>query len=354
MKFKTYLMAAFAAIFALYSCKSGVDSTLIEKEGQEEYVELFVDASAAGEPMTVKSLSVNQTDDEKAISNIQVFAFSKDGNIAGYAKNESGSNVTLRMVRQQGTVELFALANVDLTKFDLSTIKNKSELSGKYFSALDSAPGRFMMSGSYNYTEESPNTVHISMYRYMVRVTVEKINRTGYMENQDVVIQGIYLINICDKMSLDGTVASGDSNNWKNMSKFSANNADANKWFGGNNLNKPFLAKVISKVLGTQLYCLPNPTLKRDDRSDATQNPRVTRLVIECTVNGATYFYPVNVLDDRNSDESALSRNKHVYFKTITLSGLGSSSPDILPDFANLSYEFEVMDWDSSQYEIEY
>ncbi len=354
MKIKSYLLAAFAATLALYSCKSGVDTPLIDKEGQEEYVELFIDGNAAGGPMSVKSLSVNQTDEEKAISNIQVFAFCEDGNLAGYAKNESGSDVTLRIAKQPGTVELFALANVDLNSLDLSTIRNRSELSNTYINANSSAPGRFMMSGSYDYTSESPNALTINLYRYLVRVSVEKINKTEHMKTQDIVLQGIYLINVCDKMSLDGTIVSDDVNNWKNFKLFGEDAYDVHKWRGEHQMNRSYPSNLTSMVVDRQMYCLPNPTLQKNDRNDASANPRVTRLVIECTINGVTYYYPINVLDDRDSEDSALSRNKHVYFKTITISGLGSSSPDVLPEFVNLSYEFVVKDWDSSQYEIEY
>ncbi|MBQ5528298.1 MAG: hypothetical protein IIU05_04520 [Bacteroidales bacterium] len=82
------------------------------------------------------------------------------------------------------------------------------------------------------------------------------------------------------------------------------------------------------------MYGFPNPV---PEASDAGSKDWVTKLVIQTKVNGIRYYYPIGL--------KGMESNKTYVINNVTVSRLGSTSPDKYVSTASLSLSISVLDW---------
>ena len=95
--------------------------------------------------------------------------------------------------------------------------------------------------------------------------------------------------------------------------------------------------------IGAALYCYPN------DCPEETAGSPFTRLVIEGSLDGKTYYYPVNI--NRPSagalaaGKNGISRNcRYIYDITVTRSG--TTDPDIVADPSMIQVRCDILPWE--------
>jgi len=84
------------------------------------------------------------------------------------------------------------------------------------------------------------------------------------------------------------------------------------------------------------MYGFPNPVA---ESTDASTKDWVTKLVIQTKVNGIRYYYPIGI--------KGMESNKTYVINNVTVSRLGSTSPDKYVSTAALSISVTVKDWDT-------
>ena len=82
-------------------------------------------------------------------------------------------------------------------------------------------------------------------------------------------------------------------------------------------------------------YVYPNPTAS--DNSDETFSPRFTRLVVEATLGGTKYYYPISLPN--------LERNKTYTVSSLMITRPGSDNPDKEITSAECPFNIVVENW---------
>jgi hypothetical protein len=93
------------------------------------------------------------------------------------------------------------------------------------------------------------------------------------------------------------------------------------------------------------LYCYPNPITT--DVSTTTWSERVSRLVVETTLGGTTYYYSVNIPTPQCNTVYQITNMK--------ITGIGTDTPDAVVQKGSLSVSLTVTDWSTGfSKEVEY
>ena len=96
---------------------------------------------------------------------------------------------------------------------------------------------------------------------------------------------------------------------------------------------------------GHHFYCYPNPT--EEDSHGSAWSPRYTRLVVDATLGGTLYHYPVNIPKPLP--------NTSYQITNLTVTGPGSSDPDIPVEKGSITFSITITDWATGfSQEIEY
>ncbi len=273
-------------------------------------------------PVTISK--VTSTDGEGTVSSLQVFVFDSDGNLDAYSSGTS-SSVSVRCATGQSTVA--AVVNAP----SLASISTLSALEATLTKLDDNATGAFVMYGTESVNVSASTSLSIDVTRYVARVGISKITNSFSLEQYQsatVKITGIYLINVAGDTDYAGTAS---PTTWYNKMKQSG---DLTGLLYSGSLNYT-LSYGTSYSTKHYFYCYPNPT--STDTSVTTWSARYTRLVVEVTVDGETYYYPISI--------PTIKRNCTYEITEMTITRLGSDSPDVPIDTADATFTVEVKDW---------
>ena len=161
-------------------------------------------------------------------------------------------------------------------------------------------------------------------------------------------LTGIYLINVngsCPYSQV--STASTDNGLWYNRQKYVSGECNA---LISDRFDSPVTLQLSADTVtpyttSHYLYCYPNPTAT--DSSADSWSHRYTRLVVETTLAGKTYYYPVNI--------PAPAANTLYQITNMKITGLGSDSPDKLVEKGTISVSITVTDWSTGfSKEVEY
>ena len=280
---------------------------------------------------TVEGLNTKLTsfDKEKSVNSIQVSVFDKNGNYVTGGQN-SGSTLELNVPVGVDSFKVCALANSKNKVYDINTIPSllacKSEF-GKADGLLE------MFSLREDAKLESGSTCSLKVKRFVAKVEIDAV-KDSISYGHTLSLDRIYLINVG---------ASADF-------KFNADpSAMVYRQLGGFNPSETDIVAFTKDTVGYAFsdeelystphffYCYPNPTVTE------TGSARFTRLVVEATLNGSKYYYPVNI----TGGGEGISSNKLYKVTQMTITGPGSLSPDTPVSKQNLTFNIEVLDWDN-------
>ena len=340
--FKRGLFMAFVAITSL-ACSKENPSEQAAQKTQMATLEVNV-----FDGITTRATSVNDANIGTAERDIQVLVFNSEGDLLAYGANEdSSTKVSLSI--PTGTVECYAVVN---SYDDLSVIATKTVFLKHISHLKDNDPTRMEMLGSVTKSVVAgENSVSISVKRFASKVQIDKITpafTAPAHRAMEFKLTGIYLINVngtCPYTMVP--TAASESTSWYNKRKYVS--GDCNHLIT-DKFSTPVVMQTAAGVVtpyskSHYLYCYPNPVTT--DVSTTTWSERVSRLVVETTLGGTTYYYSVNIPTPQCNTVYQITNMK--------ITGIGTDTPDAVVQKGSLSVSLTVTDWSSGfSKEVEY
>lgn len=322
LKYKQMKLKNFFAAVLLTACACGCGQKMNEpdvEKNAEEAVTLDVS-------VPLKGTKATDISGERTVGSLQVFVFRKDGTLEAEAREE-GQTISLSCTT--GEKDVYAIVNAPVIT-DVMTLEN---LKWKESFLTENAPGAFVMSGKTSVTLSASTSVEIEVKRLVARISIKKIvnnftldqYRTGALR-----IKGIYLLNVQSMVKYLGGV---HTLLWCNLHSYTPETLSS--LLNSGNLDIP-LDYGTPYEETNYFYCYPNPI--PDDTSLNNAQPRFTRLVVEVDMNGTSYYYPVSI--------PGIESNRTYEITELTLTRLGSASPDEPVSSLAASFTLKVLDWD--------
>ena len=298
--------------------------------------------------ITTRATSVNDANIGTAERDIQVLVFNSEGDLLAYGANEdSSTKVSLSI--PTGTVECYAVVN---SYDDLSVIATKTNFLKRLSHLKDNDPTRMEMLGSITKAVAAgTNSVSIAVKRFASKVQIDKITpafTAPAHRAMEFKLTGIYLINVngtCPYTMVP--TAASESTSWYNKRKYVS--GDCNHLIT-DKFSTPVVMQTSAGVVTPYstphyLYCYPNPVTT--DVSTTTWSERVSRLVVETTLGGTTYYYSVNIPTPQCNTVYQITNMK--------ITGIGTDTPDAVVQKGSLSVSLTVTDWSTGfSKEVEY
>ena len=332
---------AFVAIASL-ACSKENPSELVPQRAQMATLEVNVSDGVATRATSVKDSQIGT-----AAGDIQVLVFNSAGNLVGFGENAaSSSNISISV--PTGSVKCYAVVN---SSEDLSSVSKESTLTSKVSYLKNNSVIKMEMIGSASKTiAAGANSVSIPVKRFAAKVQIDKITPAFTAQAhkaQEFKLTGIYLVNVNGSCPYTLTSTAGSTDYWYNKMKYVSGDCNAliSDKFSSPVTLQASADAVTPYVTPHYLYCYPNPVTT--DSSSSTWSNRYTRLVVEATLGGTTYYYPVNI--------PTPTANTLYQITNMKITGLGSDSPDKLVEKGSLSVSITVTDWSTGfSKEVEY
>jgi len=266
--------------------------------------------------------------DEQAALHWTLLLF-RDGKLADYGISASTDAITRELER--GSYTAWAVVNCPEDAFRPESVRTEQELEETVFDLGDNKLPGLLMAGREMLripedTDGGARTIPVD--RFVFKTGIRKI--TVRMEDpalsaRPFVLKSVYLTN-CPRKGLYRSEPSVDA-------LLADTGIDAD------------IASGSSHTVPHLFYGCPNPVGSAgDSRSRAAWTPRCTRIVIEATVGGKTYYYPVTL--------PATARNKTYIAEEAIIRGLGSLDPEEdVPGALDVVFSTSTEDW-SPAYQI--
>lgn len=285
-----------------------------------------------------KTTNGNDASISSTAGSIKILVFNESGMLLGYGENEASSS-TISMKLVTGDVKCYAVVN---SKADLSGISTESDLLDTVSKLSDNSVGSLEMIGHTDVSISPNASVTIPVKRFAAKVEIDKITAdfsSPAHAAMEFVVKDIYLVNVAGSISYG---MSGSPSVWYNQMKRVPGDADPL-------ISDTGIDAVVTKdkpyATPHYLYCYPNNTIS--DSNSETWSPRFTRLVVDATLGGTLYYYPVNIPEPES--------NKLYRITDMTITGPGSESPDVPVEKGAISFTISVTDWATGfTQEIEY
>lgn len=304
---KRLYLAAFLAAFGLVGCNEKNDDLSVDAMSSAEKIQLTVKL-----PVTATRVTGPASDDQ--VGDIQVFVFDRNG---VYETSSSGGGSTLSLTCTTGEKQIVALVNAPKE----SGVKNISELRARTADLTDCAENSIVMAGEVTKVLEASTTLTMTVERIAAKVAVDKVTTNFTLDQHkelDFKIKSIYLINVAGERAY---LADNTPSSWYNEGEHVAATAPS---FLHDDVASGTIANGSSYLTEHYFYCYPNATATK------------TRLVVEAQVGNYIYYYPVTL-------EKVDPNTAYTYSLTITR--LGSDSPDEPVEDGAVQFNVTVKDW---------
>lgn len=322
MKNSIFLMPV---MILLASCNMA--GTLTESQPDGRTVTLSVNVNT-----DLKTKATDVKDDssgERKVNSLQVLVFNEDGTLDAY---EKGNTSSLTVNCSSGPKAIHAVVNHE----DLKGISSLSELESTLIQLDAQNKSNLEMYGASELNVSSANNkLTVDVMRQVSRIVIHKITKAlpDALAKKEFVIKGIYLCNAAGSGSMDGTAL---PTVWYNKTERTPSEAEAALYSGNMDVE---LKGNTSYSVANCFYSMPNP-VEEDVSSSTTPSwtPRHTRLVVEVSISGTTYYYPVTL--------PVLQRGKSYEISELMLTRYGTKDPDIPVSVMSCDYSVTVKDWD--------
>ena len=333
------------AFVALTSLACNKDNPSEQTTQQTQMATLEVNVA---EGITTRATSVNDANIGSAAGDIQVLVFNNEGDLLAYGVNAASSS-TISISIPTGTVECYAVVN---NSDDLSIISTKTNFLKRLSHLKNNTTSKMEMLGNVSKTVAAgANSVSIAVKRFASKVQIDKITpafAAPAHRAMEFKLTGIYLINVngtCPYTMIP--TGASESTGWYNKRKYVS--GDCNHLIT-DKLSTPVVMQTTAGTVTPYstphyLYCYPNPVTT--DISTTTWSERISRLVVETTLGGTTYYYSVNIPTPQCNTVYQITNMK--------ITGLGTDTPDAVVQKGSLSVSLTVTDWSTGfSKEVEY
>lgn len=257
---------------------------------------------------------------DTALNHVQIAVYNPDSLLvaSGYAV---GGTLTMSLPAGVPGYKVVALANSPL---DLANITAYGSVASQT-STMNAANGLEMIQIMGNVSFHAATPVEITLSHLAAKVQLDCV-KDSIPYDASFAIQSVYLVNVNTSSRLDFSVPSPV---YKQVAGFQSSETDI----------APLTHDAVSAALGSGesyttahcFYCYPNPV----------GGGKTTRLVVQASFGGNTYYYPVNLTPD---DVPVLNNNLY-RISRIVITGPGSTSPDVPVDKKNITFTLSVSTW---------
>lgn len=289
MKKSFFLLSAVALLgFCFASCEKNADAS---KAPKGDPIQLTV--NLASSEMSTRATSGVSATNEAKVNNLQVLVFIQDGTVLdAYATADDATSLTVSCTA--GPRKIYAVCNAP----SLASIQSEAALKATISQLSNNNLSGLEMIGNVSETLPKSATIEIPVDRLVARVVLRGVTKAFVapaLQAQTFVIDKIYMINVAKDINYGLTSAPSD---WYNLAM--------NK----NDLPALLCDAPASTVTGTYstvhtFYVYPNPA-----------NAHSTRLVIEGTLGGVKYYWPVTM--------PAMEYNKSYEISSLVLNHRGN------------------------------
>lgn len=337
MKKIIYSLAALAALAILPSCNK-------EEMGKKEVTplqegEAIVNVSALTGFETKATGIKDDATDTKKVNSLQVFAFDADGVLRAYENTTSGSSVSMKLnVGQEYT--FYAVANnygSSAWKYAaVASVTDQTAFKDILTDLKDNAKDNLLMYSQTGVKKEitsSVTSVSIEVTRLVSKIQIKKIivdfGTNAALKSKSFKVDSIYVINAAAKETFG--LAPESTVTYYNQAKYISGNANALL------CDKLATAFELSTSAGVASPYQTEHTFFT--YGNATAKP--TRLVVSCNWGGERTYYPINIIGVDNK----LSPNCAYIINQLTIKGLGSDDPDVVPERKDFTASVTIKDW---------
>lgn len=317
MKLSAILAIAMAGFS---SCnKTNMDNLTPAGSGISAPADLTVSLGA----ISTKAGTTNSTASEDKVNTLQIFVFRKNGTdktkneLDAYGTASNSKQLTLSCT--SGSRIVYALVNAPA----LTAISTESALLASVSNLSDNQLDGFVMAGHVdNVSLPSQNTVSIDVSRIAARIKIKSIQKqfaSPALQAQTLKVESIYVIN-----------ASNKNNYALSLSATEYANKGSHKDNAYDNLLYKAIETASQTVASTyatehSFYVYPNKSATK------------TRLVVEVSLGGNKYYYPITMPD--------IESNKSYEVSKLVLTRPGSNNPDVPVSFEDATFSINIVDW---------
>lgn len=349
---------AVAAIAALVACNKQAPDAGIRPAVPETSDAATLTAKIVS-PFNTKA-TVADEESEAKVNAIDVFVFrtvSGGSVVDGYKRIEEFQDVVVPCTK--GQRKIYAIVNSDK---DLSGVSTEAELcaivSDLKNNHSENALTNFVMMGTKNVEITSATTVEIAVDRLAARVWVKKITKNfsaAGLQDSEFKIVRMYLTNVVNQINLGRDfVPDATEAYWYNMMQYDETAEKVSE-------KDKFILRTgcagivpgtrtepgsVDLAVENAMYAYPNPT-QSDNLEGSTGmytgpeggpwSIRPTRLVIEATLDGQLYYYPITL--------PSLEYNKSYEISNLVITRPGSDDPDMPVVGFDVPFQITVNDW---------
>lgn len=334
------LLAAFAVTLTLLSCNDVLDIAVpspSDADGRTALTVTLDDIFSCG------TKTSGQTEaNESAIKSCQVFVFRVDNgkldasSYSGSLSSAGGCSVTLNCTA--GARKVYAVVNAaqDYT----SSVKDESSLLALTTDLKDNSAGALFMVGSASATlSEGSCSVSVSVSRAAASISLNRISvdmhAAAYKGKGMFKVNRIYLLNVCGRtnFALNANPASIAADYW--YAKLQKETDSAKKALIADDFASPVtIENGASHDKTYTYYAYPNNCAHS---TSVSFSQRATLLVVEATLDGETYYYPLKF--------DKIEGNKRYVISNLTIHRPGSKSPYEPVLFSTANASISVAAW---------
>ncbi len=353
--YRAILIAAALAGTLLLSCSKAVPAPEAEAPDDGCYMTFNI-----GTPETrIAGMPADAA--EKAVQRVAYVIYnSNNKRIGTELVNPCGSSFTVYLKRSTA-YKLQVFVNYDTERFTSSFLTgtnsftsptwiNNTTVTNFMYRLQTATPDCLPMYGYVEFTtsEYGTGSVDVSVERTISRVKVGtiRINMTdGQIGGRTLTLKRIYITNAPTYTRFAGMLIvppTTNNGNWYNQLGFRTNSlavSGLDNMLTQQNINQVlYSGSVISS--GYYFYAIPNAYEGDSSSSGFTQ--RHSRLVIEMSLDSKTFYYVMTL--------PVMERNTSYDFDTITINGIGSTSPESTSPDGILSYRMGITinSWDTT------
>ena len=284
-----------------------------------------------------------------AIRGLDIFVFKEDGSLDTYLKVPSNktaikdSLANIKISVTPGVRSIYAVANSKVDNWQGVTTYEKfskmsANLSNENFD-------NFTMIGNVTQTIESSKNITINLERLVARVVVKSVatafDKTPF-DGYSLDFAKLYLVNVVGNKSFIGEeVLPKQILNYKGYKESDCQSLGMTACLYESISNR--IDDSNPYIHSHYFYCYAN-TLQNETNSE-----RFTRLVLEASINGKKYYYPININREGFGWNSSIDhkgiKNNTSYEFNIVISRLGVDSPDKALDLKSVTLSAVVDDW---------
>lgn len=339
MKFKSFSIAATAAALLFASCGKEEASACRECSQSENQTIVNVVAQSG---IRTKATGINDdATDTKKINSLQVFAFDSEGVLRSYENNTAGGSVSMKLNTGKEYTFYAVANNYESTTWKypgVAAISDVTTLKEFMTDLKDNAKDNLLMfsqSGLKKTITPTVENLSIEVSRLVSKIQINRITvdfgTNAALKAKSFKLENIFVINAAAKETFSLAPAQEGTITYYNQGGLVAGAADALLL---DKLTSPF--ELSSSAGAVTEYQNVHTFFTYGNRTE-----RPTRLVVECSWGGEKTYYPVNI----TGDDGALNPNCSYIITKLTIKGMGSDDPDVIPERKEFSATVSVKDW---------